>query len=130
MGVLSDQSIFAAMRQNGPFAVSDDICLGRPFSADNRRWVRRLCADRVQVTKYRAVRGQIFNLQQVDSFDAVSRLLDDASMRKHTSDEVGRLLGNLFNIDGDLWQVRTKLREFGATADAVIDYLRRRILSP
>ncbi|MGV6859396.1 MAG: hypothetical protein ACWA5X_10510 [bacterium] len=129
MGVLSDQSIFSAMRQNGPFAVNDNICIDSPFSIDKREWVRVLCADQVQTTKYRAVRSQVFNLLQIDSFAALRQLLDDAEAKQHTSDQACRLLGRLFNIDGDLWEVRTKLREFGATADAVIDYLRGKILS-
>lgn len=130
MSVLSDQSIFAAMRQGGPFAVTDSVCVDHPFARARREWVRALCADQVQMTKYRAVRSQVFNLLQVESFQDIHRLLQDREARKKTSDQACQLLGRLFNIEGGTREVRTKLREFGATADAVIEYLRHRILAP
>lgn len=130
MTVLSDQSIFSAMRQGGPFAVKDRVSLGRPFDRQKRVWVRELCADQVQMTKYRAVRSQVFNLLQVDNFDDIERLIRDPDARKQSSDQACRLLGRLFNVEGEVREMRTKLREFGATADAVIEYLRRKILAP
>lgn len=82
MSVLSDQSIFAAMKQDGPFAVKESVSLDRPFSREYREWVRRLMADQVQTTKYRAVRSQIFNLLQVRDFAALQTLLSDEQQKR------------------------------------------------
>ena len=85
MNVLNDQSVFAAMKQNGPFAVTDRISLDRPFSREHREWVKRLLADQVQTTKYRAVRSQIFNLLQVEDYAGLRKLLETPRLRQATS---------------------------------------------
>jgi hypothetical protein len=128
--VLSDQSIFAAMKQDGPFAVEDGICLDQPFSRVHRAWVRRLLSDQVQTTKYRAVRSQVFNLLQVGDFREVQRLLSDRQQRRACRERAHRLLARLFDIETDIHQIQTKLHEFAGTADAVIDHLRNRVLVP
>ncbi len=129
MSVLSEQSIFATMRQNGPFAVEDSILLHSPFSQENRKWVHALRADEVQTSKYRAIRSQIFNLLQVRRFSDIETLLKDADARDSQRTRAHRLLGNLFNIKGESNEVLTKLREFATTADSVIDYLRNKVLA-
>lgn len=130
MSVLSDQSIFAAMKQDGPFVVEESVSLDRPFSRRNREWARRLMADQVQTTKYRAVRSQIFNLLQVHDFAAIQRLLSDERQKQACREQAHRLIARLFNIEVEVHQVHTRLHEFAATADAVIDYLRNRVLTP
>jgi hypothetical protein len=130
VSVLSDQSIFAAMKQDGPFAVEESVSLDRPFSRAHREWVRRLTADQVQTTKYRAVRSQIFNLLQVRDFAALQALLSDERQRRACREQAHQLIARLFNIEVQIHQVQTKLHEFAATADEVIDYLRNKVLSP
>ena len=130
MSVLSDQSIFAAMKQDGPFAVEESVSLDRPFSRRHRDWVRRLMADQVQTTKYRAVRSQIFNLLQVRDYAALQNLLSDELRKQVCRERAHRLIARLFNIEVDTHQVQTRLHEFAATADAVIDYLRNKVLAP
>jgi len=129
MSVLNEQSIFATMRQNGPFAVEDSISLCSPFSQRQRHWVHALRADEVQTSKYRAIRSQIFNLLQIKRFSDIETLLKDASARDLHRKRAHQLLGNLFNIDGGAQEILTKLREFATTADAVIDYLRNKVLA-
>ena len=130
VSVLSDQSIFAAMKQDGAFAVGESVALDHPFSRPHRAWVKRLLADQVQTTKYRAVRSQIFNLLQVHDFAGIQRLLSDDQLRQQNRERAHRLLARLFDIEVETHQIRTKLREFSSTADAVIDYLRSKVLSP
>ena len=130
MSVLSDQSVFAAMKQEGPFAVGEEVSLNRPFSQAHRRWVKALLADQVQTTKYRAVRSQIFNLLQIHSYSGVQQLIDDPDLRKAVCEKANLLLGRLFNLDVESHEVHTRMREFAATADAVIDYLRNKVLAP
>lgn len=130
MSVLSDQSIFAAMKQDGPFAIGETICLDHPFSPEHRSWVRSLLVDPVQTTKYRAVRTQIFNLLQVDDFGGIRALLSNTRLRQQRSARAYRLLGRLFDIGIETHEIHTRMREFAATADSVIDYLRSKVLSP
>lgn len=130
MSVLSDQSIFAAMKQDGSFAVEESVSLDKPFSQQHRAWVKRLLADQVQLTKYRAVRSQVFNLLQVQDFAGVQSLLSDTHLRQRSRERAHQLLARLFNIEVETHQIQTKLHEFASTADAVIDYLRNKVLAP
>jgi hypothetical protein len=129
MGVLGDQSIFAAMKQDGLFAVKEDVSLDEPFSQKHREWARELLADPLQTAKYRAVRSQIFNLLQVQNFGSIERLLSDNRKRQQVRERAHQLLARLFNIEVETYQIQTKLREFASTADSVIDYLRNRVLA-
>lgn len=130
MGVLGDQSVFAAMKQEGPFAVGDAISLERPFSPEHRAWVERLLADQVLTTKYRAVRSQIFNLLQVRDYAGIRQLLEESGKRQMCSERAHRLLARLFNLDVESHEIHTRMREFAATADAVVDHLRNSVLAP
>ena len=129
MSVLSDQSIFAAMKQDGPFAVGESVSLDRPFSKPHREWVRRLLADQMQTTKYRAVRSQVFNLLQVQDFAGIRNLVVDSQRKDACRDRAHQLLARLFNLEVEAHQIQTKLHEFASTADAVVDYLRNKILA-
>lgn len=130
VSVLSDQSIFAAMKQDSCFAVQESVHLDRPFSHTHRDWVKCLLADQAQLTKYRAVRSQVFNLLQVKDFAGIQGLLSDARLRQQCRGRAHRLLARLFNIEVESHQVQTKLHEFASTADAVVDYLRNKVLAP
>lgn len=130
MSVLSDQSVFAAMKQDGPFAVEEEVSLEHPFSEAHRQWVKHLLADQVLKTKYRAVRSQIFNLLQIHSYAGIQQLLKDPELRGIVSEQANLLLGRLFNLDVEGHEVHTRMREFAATADAVIDYLRNKVFAP
>jgi len=130
VSVLSDQSIFAAMKQDSCFAVEESVSLDRPFSQQHREWVKRLLADQVQTTKYRAVRSQVFNLLQVNDFASIGQLLTEKQLRQQTRERAHRLLARLFNIEVEAHQIQTKLHEFSSTADAVINYLRNKVLAP
>ena len=129
MSVLDEKSIFLAMKQDGPFAVQQSICFDHPFSRQIRTWTQVFCKDRITVTRYRAVRGQIFDLLQVDSFDEIPVLLRDQALRDERTQRAYVLLGNLFGISGELSEVRSKIHEYAATADAVIGYLKNKVLA-
>ncbi len=130
MSVLSDQSVFAAMKQDGPFAVGEEVSLEHPFSLAHRQWVKHLLTDQVLKTKYRAVRSQIFNLLQIHSYAGIQQLLKDPELREIVSEQANLLLGRLFNLDVEGHEIHTRMREFAATADAVIDYLRNKVFAP
>ncbi len=130
MSLIDDKSIFTAMKQNGPFAVSDGFTLGRPFSRQTRAWARMFHDDRLLVTKYRVVRAQIFDFLQIDSFKEIPKLLANASTRAQRSERACLLLGNLFGIAGSSSEVRSRIKEYAQTADAVINLLRGKLLAP
>ncbi|MEJ2310038.1 MAG: hypothetical protein P8Z31_03610 [Gammaproteobacteria bacterium] len=130
MSVLTEQSVFAAMKQNGPFAVTERISLDRPFSREQREWVKSLVSDQVLMTKYRAVRSQIFNLLQVEDYAGLQKLRDDPDLRQACTRRAYSLLGRLFNIEGEAHEVQNHIRDYAHTADAVIDQLRNRVFSP
>jgi hypothetical protein len=47
MSLRDDKSIFTAMKQNGPFAVTDSFTLGRALSRQTRAWARQFAHDRL-----------------------------------------------------------------------------------
>jgi hypothetical protein len=130
MSLIDDKSIFTAMKQNGPFAVTDDFTLGKPFSRQTRIWARQFGNDRLLVTKYRVVRAQIFDFLQIDDFAEVAGLLANSTARAQRSERACLLLGNLFGIVGNSSEIRSKIKEYAQTADDVIDLLRGKILAP
>ncbi|MGD2119055.1 MAG: hypothetical protein PVG66_11895 [Chromatiales bacterium] len=130
MSVVDDQSIFTAMKQGGPFAVEDDLRLGeRTISVHSRSWTQRFCHDPLTLTKYRAVRDQVFDLLQVSSFAEIRLLLDNPQQVKLRSERAYTLLGNLFGISGELTEVRNRIREYAVAADEVISYLKNKVLA-
>ena len=129
MSVVDEKSIFIAMKQDGPFAVRESIEFHPPFSQKTRDWARDFCHDRLTVTRYRAVRGQIFDLLQIESFDEISALIHDPELRAQRMQRAYELLGNLFGISGELSEVRSKIHEYANTADAVIAYLKGKVLA-
>ena len=129
MSVVDEKSIFIAMKQDGPFSVQDTLTFDHPFSQQTRNWAKGFCHDRVTVTRYRAVRGQIFDLLQIESFDEIPALIQNPKMRAQRTRRAYELLGNLFGISGELSEVRSRIHEYADTADAVIAYLKNKVLA-
>ncbi|WP_163132361.1 hypothetical protein [Agarivorans sp. Alg241-V36] len=130
MSVLSPNSVFTSLQQDGPFSVSRDAFVAHPFSTSVRSWVKRLQQDSNNVSKYRALRSQIFEFLGIDSFSQIQNLIDDVSLRKQRSERALSLLGNMFGIDGNLNEIESRIDEYARTADAVIHSIKGKILSP
>ena len=130
MSLLDDQSIFTTMKQAGPFAVTDGPALRRHYSRQTRDWVRQFNGDRLMITKYRVMRAQIFDFLQIERFDEMPQLFVDSALRGRHAERANRLLANLLGIAGGATEIRSKIREYAQTADAVIHQLRDRLLSP
>ena len=60
----------------------------------------------------------------------VTRHSSDTHLRQRSRERAHQLLARLFNIEVETHQIQTKLHEFASTADAVIDYLRNKVLAP
>ena len=93
MSLIDDKSIFTAMKQNGPFAVTDSFTLGQPFSKDMRVWARQFGNDRLSATKYRVVRAQIFDFLGIESFAEIPALLADQALRRERSERACLTVG-------------------------------------
>lgn len=130
MSIVDEKSIFIAMKQDGPFAVRDQICFEHPFSDQNRIWAKTFRQDRPIASKYRVVRDQIFDLLQIESFDEIPALLSNNELRIQRSNRAYQLLGSLFDVSGGLPEIQTRIYEYMNTADAVIAQLRSKVLAP
>ncbi len=130
MSLLDEHSVFTSLNQQGPLAVGDTIDVSRPFCRENRTWVSGITGGDITVTKYRALRSQIFEFLNVHSFRQIGALLDDQSARAVCSDRACLLLGNMFGIRGTPEEIRTRVNEYARTADAVINSLKNKLFAP
>lgn len=130
MSVINDQSVFTSLRQHGPLAVEDSVNLKEPFSRHNRDWVKRLFQNRNNVTKYRALRSQIFEFLEISSFREIETILKDEQARAELSQRAYGRLGNMFGIKGTITEIESRVHEYSRTADAVVNSLRNKIFKP
>lgn len=129
MSVVDNKSIFIAMKQDGPFAVRDQIVFDHPFSRQHRLWAKHFQQDRQLATKYRAVRDQLFDLLQIECFNDIPALIRNPSLRAQRSQRAYQLLGSLFGINGGLPEIQTRIHEYMNTADAAITQLKAKVLA-
>ncbi|WP_354624444.1 hypothetical protein [Psychromonas sp. MME2] len=129
MTVLSQNSVFTSLLQDGPLAVSKSAFNVGCFSPETRLWVKRLQQDPNNVTKYRALRSQIFEFLEVSSLTQIQILLANTALHQARSDRALKLLGNMFGIDGTLNEIKSRVDEYARTADAVIRAITGKVLS-
>ncbi len=130
MSVISEDSVFTSLQQHGPLAVEDEIDLSRPFSKKTRAWVKNLCGQRINTTKYRALRSQIFEFLEVKSFSQLTELLKNPRHQEDRSKRACALLGNMFGLDGIAREIEARVYEYARTADAVVNSLSGKMLKP
>lgn len=130
MSVINKDSVFTSLQQHGPLAVEDKIDISHPFSRHTRQWVKSLCRERVNSTKYRALRSQIFEFLDISSFKELSELLGHSERQKYLSRRACTLLGNMFGLNGTPREVEARVYEYARTADAVVNSLSNKILNP
>jgi hypothetical protein len=130
MSVISEDSVFTSLQQHGPLAVEDSVDLSKPFSSHTRQWVRNLCRERLNITKYRALRSQIFEVLEITGFAQLSELLKQPDKQARRSQRACFLLGNMFGLDGTAREIEARVYEYARTADAVVNSLKNKILKP
>jgi hypothetical protein len=134
MSVITEDSVFTSLQQHGPMAVEDSINLAKPFSRQTRQWVKNLCRNKTNTTKYRALRGQIFEFLGITSFSQLTELLNELLKQTHHQEERSHracaLLGNMFGLNGTAREIEARVCEYARTADAVINTLNGKILAP
>ena len=130
MSVLSSNSVFTSLQQKGPFAVVDNVLNMSRFSLETRQWIKCLQQDPNNIAKYRALRSQVFEFLEVESFEQIQALLSDTELQQQRSERALHLLGNMFGIDGNINEIKSRVDEYARTADAVIHSLSGKILLP
>lgn len=130
MSVLNENSVFTSLNQTGPLAVHDSVTLNRRVSARIKRWVRNLKQSELNVTKYRALRRQIFEFLNITSFGDIETLLVNQAARDACSIRGYILLGNMFGIDGNEQEIKFRVNEYAHTANSVINSLKNKLFAP
>ncbi len=121
-------NIFFLLEQGGPFATLNEPPGHAPFSKPTREWVRGL-RDQGWTTRYRVLRNQVTELLNVRGFEEIPALLQNVAARQAASRRAYALLANMFGIEGNEREIVTRVHTYSRTADAVINYLRGRVLS-
>jgi hypothetical protein len=130
MSVITEDSVFTSLQQHGPLAVEDSVYATKPFSIHTRKWVKNLCRERINATKYRALRSQIFEFLEITSFAQLNELLKQPDKQRHRSQRACLLLGNMFGLNGTPREIEARVYEYARTADAVVNSLKEKILKP
>lgn len=130
MSVLDQKSVYTSLQQNGPLAVTDTIIMQSCFSKESRVWLKVLCQSPLNMTRYRALRNQVFEFLGISDFSEITTLIQNQEKRKQRSKRACTLLGNMFGILGTPEEVERSVQEYARTADAVINSLKSKILAP
>ncbi len=119
---------FPLLNQQGPFATQNAPPDPNLFSAGNRALVR-IMRQAGLITRFRAIRGQIFDFLKVDSFVEVRRLIDDRQRRQEINKRCFALLGNMFGLEGSEREIISTLGGYSRTADGVVRYLKAKVMA-
>lgn len=130
MSVISHDSVFTSLQQQGPLAVEETIDLCQPFSSTTRQWVKNLCRQRTNSTKYRALRSQIFEFLNITSFRQLADIIRSSEKQEDRSQRACALLGNMFGLNGSSREIEARVYDYARTADAVVNSLKAKILKP
>ncbi|MFV0437719.1 MAG: hypothetical protein ACK5PS_10070 [Desulfopila sp.] len=130
MSTLEAHSVFTSLQQKGPLAVEEDVNLFEVFSPHIRQWVQCLGQNPNNITKYRALRSQIFEFLEVSSYREINDLLNDPTLCVSRSQRAYERLGNMFGIHGTVREIEYRVHEYARTADAVVNALKGKIFKP
>lgn len=130
MSVLDQDSVFTSLLQNGPLATTDSVVLGAPFSRRTKQWLQQLRENRLNVTRYRALRSQVFEFLNITGFDQIPALISTPELRRERSHRAYTLLGNMFGVEGTAREIEARVHEYARTADAVVNSLKNKIMAP
>lgn len=125
---MKNKMSFPLLNQQGPFATLPHPPDVNIFSVDNRDLVRTM-RQAGMVTRFRAIRSQIFDFLQVSSFAEVQRLIHDRERRQEVNRRCFALLGNMFGLDGNEREIIATLGGYSRTADGVIRYLKAKVMA-
>ncbi len=127
MTLLTD-TMFSLLDQKGAFATLADPLPKRLFSPAGRARIK-LLKDSNELTKYRILRNQVFDLLDIDSFAEIHELIHNKERRKIVSRRAYGLIGNMFGINGNEREIIATVSSYSRTADGVIRYLKSKVLN-
>src|SRR3990172_1189595 len=119
---------FAILSQNGPFATLEHAPKVKLFSDFAKTWTKSLIKSRM-VTRYRAVRNQIFEILDVKSFNDIHSLMKDTKRKQEISKRAYLLLAKMYGFEGSEGEIIAHITGYAQIADDVIDYLKNGIFS-
>ncbi|OGR07873.1 MAG: hypothetical protein A2511_11585 [Deltaproteobacteria bacterium RIFOXYD12_FULL_50_9] len=125
---IKKDNIFSLLDQAGPFATGEAAPSYHPYTVQTKEWVLRTRASGM-LTKYRVLRNQLFELLDVHSFAEIQILIGNREQRRITELRAYALLGNMFGLDGNEREVISKINTYSRIADAVIRYLKGKVLA-
>ncbi|PLX50684.1 MAG: hypothetical protein C0613_03385 [Desulfobulbaceae bacterium] len=124
----SPDTMFSLLDQHGAFATLAEPMPDRTFSAAGRSMVKLLQKNN-ELTKFRVLRNQVFELLDVRSFAEIKELIDDEERRHLVSRRAYGLIGNMFGIHGNEREIVATVASYSRTADSVIRYLKSKVLN-
>lgn len=127
--VTRKDTIFKLLDQAGPFATREDVPYRRLFSPFSRSQVVNLKKTNL-FNRYLITRNQIFEFLNVSSFPEIKKLIEDEQYRKAASHRAYGLLSRMYGIAGSKSECLIAIKNYSRTADGVIRYLKRAVLSP
>ena len=130
MQTITQESVFTSLRQHTPLAVEDCVHLCAPFSQETRAWVKNLNREHTNITKYRALRSQIFELLNISNFNELEKLIRYPHLQGERSKRAYGLLGNMFGLNGTSREVKARVHGYAHVADSVVNSLKIKILKP
>lgn len=125
---LKKDNIFSLLDQAGIFATGEDAPCFLPYTRQTKNWVLQTRQSGM-LTKYRILRNQLFELLDTRSFAEIRELLSDPGRRQIAEQRAYVLLGNMFGLNGNEREVISKINTYSRIADAVIRYLKGKILA-
>jgi hypothetical protein len=125
---MKNKTSFPLLNQQGPFATLHHPPDRDLFSTENRGLVRMM-REAGLITRYRAIRGQIFDFLDVKSFAEIRQLIDDRHRRQETSRRCLALLGNMFGLEGSEREIAATVAGYSRTADGVVRFLKAKVMA-
>ncbi|MBU0681719.1 MAG: hypothetical protein KKD73_09875 [Proteobacteria bacterium] len=127
MTLLTD-TMFSLLDQKGAFATLATPLPTRLFSPTSRAMVK-LLKENNEITKYRILCNQVFDLLDVHSFAEIHALIHSKERRAAANRRAYGLIGNMFGINGNEREIIATVNNYSRTADSVIRYLKSKVLN-
>ena len=125
---MKNRTSFPLLNQHGPFATLSSPPDTNLFSIENRALVRMMRQEGL-MTRFRAIRGQIFDFLEIKSFADIQQLINDQKRRQEINRRCFALLGNMFGLEGSEREIIATVGSYSRTADGVIRFLKAKVMA-
>lgn len=118
---------FYPYQQEGWLGVTPEIS-NKPMSARKYLKVKRY-PTRTEILKMRVAISEFKQLLGVKNWEEAEELLTDKTSHKEKSDRAVAIYGKMFGLEGSVETVESKIEEYGASANKVIDTIKESLVS-